>query len=262
MNKLFALVSGACFFYIAFFFLAPNSILAADKESQLIDDTRDWVFPANGTVTDIFLTRGGSHKGIDIAGRRGTPVHAVHDGEVVKSYYSGTYGHVVMLRHSHGYETVYAHLLDRSVEEGQAVEKGDTIGRMGNTGQSSGVHLHFEIHKGEWTPDKRNVLDPFLVFESKRIGQQVAALDPSMGGSVHAASAPPTISPGTPKSDFLEVQPKEPQTSSQLVYNVQKGDTLWGISKMFGIEVKELKQLNGLTGDLILIGQGLIVKDA
>ncbi|TCT18756.1 peptidase M23-like protein [Melghiribacillus thermohalophilus] len=121
--------------------------------------------PAQGPVTSSFGPRWGSyHYGIDI-GRRGTnvPVVAAYSGYVIKSYYSSSYGNVVFLAHTidgQVYTTVYAHLENREVSDGQFVQKGQRLGYMGNTGHSTGPHLHFEIHKGSWTYDKRNAVNP------------------------------------------------------------------------------------------------------
>jgi len=87
------------------------------------------------------------HKGIDLAAQRGTAVMASHDGVVI---YTGKqfkgYGKMVMIEKD-GWATLYAHLDKIVVYEGQKVRQGDVIGALGNTGRSSGPHLHFEIRK-------------------------------------------------------------------------------------------------------------------
>lgn len=121
--------------------------------------------PANGPVTSEFGPRWGAyHYGIDI-GKRGAnvPVVAVADGYVFRSYYSSSYGNVVFVSHvidGQVFTSVYAHLESRSVGEGQVVSKGQMLGYMGNTGRSTGPHLHFELHKGPWTPSKSNAVNP------------------------------------------------------------------------------------------------------
>ncbi|SFA44240.1 N-terminal domain of peptidoglycan hydrolase CwlO-containing protein [Parageobacillus thermantarcticus] len=123
--------------------------------------------PANGPITSGFGYRfGGSdfHPGIDI-GKRGAvvPVVAVADGYVFRSYYSSSYGNVIFITHminGQVYTTVYAHLEARLAGEGQTVRKGQIIGYMGNTGRSTGPHLHFELHRGQWNPAKSNAVNP------------------------------------------------------------------------------------------------------
>lgn len=124
--------------------------------------------PANGPVTSGFGYRsfggGEFHAGIDI-GKRGAvvPVVATADGYVFRSYFSSSYGNVIFITHvinGQVYTTVYAHLEARLAGEGQAVRKGQVIGYMGNTGRSTGPHLHFELHRGQWNPAKSNAVNP------------------------------------------------------------------------------------------------------
>lgn len=88
-----------------------------------------------------------AHLGIDYAARRGTPVVAAGSGTIIHSSYLGSYGNLVKIRHADGYETRYAHLKSfrRGIKRGKYVKKGDTIGYVGNTGRSTGPHLHFEL---------------------------------------------------------------------------------------------------------------------
>lgn len=89
------------------------------------------------------------HKGIDLAIGRGTKVYVIGDGIVEKSYKSSSYGNVIRVNHSDGYSSVYAHLKKRNVKIGDKVKAGDLIALSGNTGWSTGPHLHFEIRKDE-----------------------------------------------------------------------------------------------------------------
>ncbi|MBB5326223.1 peptidoglycan hydrolase CwlO-like protein [Anoxybacillus tepidamans] len=124
-----------------------------------------FMWPAAGSVTSGFGPRGGEyHYGIDIAKRgESVPVVAAADGYVFRSYYSSSYGNVVFISHvinGQVYTTVYAHMASRLVSEGQTVSKGQIIGYTGNTGQSWGVHLHFELHRGPWNAAKSNAVNP------------------------------------------------------------------------------------------------------
>ncbi|MGG0717551.1 M23 family metallopeptidase [Robertmurraya massiliosenegalensis] len=87
------------------------------------------------------------HKGIDIARPSDRTIKASDNGIVKSAGWSGGYGNKVVINHQNGYETVYAHLSSIDVEVGQTVSKGMKIGVMGSTGNSTGVHLHFEIYK-------------------------------------------------------------------------------------------------------------------
>jgi murein DD-endopeptidase MepM/ murein hydrolase activator NlpD len=88
------------------------------------------------------------HAGADFAGARGTPIHATADGVVVEAGWHAGYGNIVTIRHAFGLETRYAHLSRIQVSEGQRVSRGDRIGDMGNTGRSTGTHLHYEVRLG------------------------------------------------------------------------------------------------------------------
>lgn len=108
----------------------------------------------------------GKHFGIDIAGENpgDTPdIQAIAKGKVSRSYKSDSYGNVVFIVHKadgKDWEAVYAHLSERKVSVGDSVNQGDTIGVMGNTGHSEGVHLHFELHQPSWKDDKADSKDP------------------------------------------------------------------------------------------------------
>ena len=88
---------------------------------------------------------GRMHEGVDMAGPVGTPIHATGDGVVIFAGRSGAYGNLIKIQHELGTETRYAHLSRINVRQGQRVSQGDTIGAMGNTGRSTGPHLHYEV---------------------------------------------------------------------------------------------------------------------
>jgi len=98
------------------------------------------------------------HKGIDISTyRQGDPILATADGQVVSVGYDnlGGFGNNIIIRHKHGFYTRYGHLLSAKVKMGQYVQQGDVIGYLGNTGLSTGPHLHYEVHIGS------DVMDPY-----------------------------------------------------------------------------------------------------
>ena len=105
------------------------------------------------------------HHGIDLAESGYHPIYAAASGRVSRSYISSSYGECIMIVHTIDgvtWETVYAHMRSgsRTVKEGDYVTQGQTIGVMGNTGDSSGQHLHFELHKGSWNINKSNAVNP------------------------------------------------------------------------------------------------------
>ncbi|MCL2536261.1 MAG: M23 family metallopeptidase [Nocardiaceae bacterium] len=106
-----------------------------------------FVLPAKGVYTSSFGTRWGVlHAGVDIANAIGTPIYAVADGEVISSGPAAGFGMWVRLQHADGTITVYGHINESLVTVGQKVMAGDQIATMGNRGESTGPHLHFEVH--------------------------------------------------------------------------------------------------------------------
>lgn len=104
------------------------------------------------------------HRGMDIAAPTGTPVLASGSGTVTHASYTGGYGNVIFIYHPHlNLTTVYAHLSKIHVKPGQTVEVGERIGDIGSTGQSTGPHLHFEVHVGQY--NKANAVDPQIYLK-------------------------------------------------------------------------------------------------
>jgi len=104
------------------------------------------IWPLRGPVTSEFGARwGGFHPGIDIAPPFGTPIHAAKSGVVIFAGGAGGYGNFVLIDHSGGLVTGYAHQSRLAVTQGQSVAQGQVIGYEGSTGDSTGPHLHFEV---------------------------------------------------------------------------------------------------------------------
>ncbi|SDY40780.1 M23 family metallopeptidase [Thermoactinomyces sp. DSM 45892] len=120
-----------------------------------------FIWPVNGRVTSNFGWRNGrQHKGVDIWSEQKSkePIFAAASGTVVKAGYSGAYGNLVVIDHGDGWVTYYAHLSRILVGKGSTVSRGEQIGFMGITGNATGYHLHFEVHKNG------SVLNPLQVL--------------------------------------------------------------------------------------------------
>ncbi len=109
--------------------------------------------PAVGVLTDGFGTRNDPitgrrafHRGLDISARRGTPVYAPADGVVVFAGRNGGLGKTLRVSHGFGFTTIYGHLNEIQAQLGDEIHRGDQIGTVGNTGRSTGSHLHYEVH--------------------------------------------------------------------------------------------------------------------
>lgn len=107
-----------------------------------------FIWPTKGEISSPFGWRWGRmHEGVDIANDIGTYVMSARAGRVIWAGWRGGYGYAVMIDHGSGYVSLYGHLDDYFVERGQYVRAGQRIASMGNTGNSTGPHLHFEVQK-------------------------------------------------------------------------------------------------------------------
>ena len=136
-----------------------------DSQSALLTEIPS-IWPVRGGIGNIMMFFGQNihpitgqyyiHKGIDIATyRSGDPIVATADGQVVTAEYAYDFGNYVIVRHKHGYYTRYAHMQRYIVSVGQRVQQGEVISYIGNTGISTGPHLHYEVHIGS------DVVDPY-----------------------------------------------------------------------------------------------------
>ena len=137
---------------------ADAEIRAAEKElaSQIANVPSEsgflWPLPGYTTLSSLFAGRihpitgkRHNHTGIDIPAPKNTKILASKSGVVTTSTYNSSYGNYVVVSHSDGTSTLYAHMNKRGVSEGQTVKQGDVVGYVGTTGSSTGNHLHFEI---------------------------------------------------------------------------------------------------------------------
>ncbi|MEM1067213.1 MAG: DUF5930 domain-containing protein, partial [Pseudomonadota bacterium] len=101
-----------------------------------------------GPRRDPFNGSRRQHNGVDFAAAHGAPIYATADGVVTKAGWASGYGRIIKIRHDFGIETYYAHLARFRVDVGDRVSRGDRIGDMGNSGRSTGTHLHYEVRVG------------------------------------------------------------------------------------------------------------------
>lgn len=207
---------------------------AAVPESYTFD-LRNFCMPTTNTrITDVFgyrPRRRRVHNGLDIKVYIGDTIRAAFDGKIRIVKNQGRrrgYGMYIVMRHDNGLETVYGHLSKWLVEENQLVKAGDPIALGGNTGRSTGSHLHFE------TRFLGIPINPALMFDFEK--QDVVADSYTFQKKVKGAS-------GTSRNMA---------SGEGLFYKVKKGDTLGGIAARQGVSIDRLCQLNRITRKTIL----------
>lgn len=134
--------------------------LVGTKEPPPEVGTGSFLMPTSGRLTSAFGRRWGrNHDGIDIGAKTGTPIYATDNGIVIESeYQSNGYGNIVKIDHQNGYVSYYAHCSKLYAKVGDVVAKGDLIAAVGNTGRSTGPHLHFEIRYNDVVKNPYNFI--------------------------------------------------------------------------------------------------------
>ena len=208
---------------------------------------KDFCMPTDSRVlTSNFGSRWGrQHKGLDIKVYIGDTIRAAFDGRVRVVRYEGRgYGKYVVIRHDNGLETYYAHLSKQLVSEDQDVRAGDPIGLGGNTGRSTGSHLHFETRlcgialNPALMFDFRNqdVVDDYFTFHKSsyqresQIATRLRGANVGSGEDVELATAAPAAS----------------YAQESRFHKVKKGETLFSIAKKRGTTVDTIMKLNHL----------------
>jgi murein DD-endopeptidase MepM/ murein hydrolase activator NlpD len=202
-----------------------------EKGKALVHDTLrlhlshadcDHALPTTGHLTSPYGPRKGRmHYGVDLKLQTGDPVMSAFSGMVRISSYNPSFGHVVVVRHHNGLETLYAHLSKRMVEPGDLIEAGDTLGLGGNTGRSYGSHLHFEVRFLD------QPIDPTEVFDLANGTLKARTFD------IH-------------KGTFEAIVKARAEASARKYHVVRNGDTLSAIARRYGTSVNTLCKLNGL----------------
>ncbi len=246
----------------------------AHRATELPDsfriDLRHFCMPTpSRVITSNFGRRWGRmHKGLDIKVYTGDTIRSAFDGKVrMVQYEANGYGNYVVIRHPNGLETIYGHMSKHLVRENQDVKAGTPIGLGGNTGRSTGSHLHFE------TRLCGVALDPALMFDFK--AQDVTAdyytfRKKSSGVSRTVAQRNTKSTPAKEEMQQPEVEEnsqasvkttrenntrtnnqkqrnREQQRRQQTKnYKVKKGDTLYSIAKRSGMTVDQLCKMNGI----------------
>ena len=210
-----------------------NNVYLHTFEGAVLPDTvvvsmNGYCLPTDSTyITDKFgyrPRRGRSHMGLDVKVKIGDTIRAAFDGKVrISKYERRGYGHYLIIRHPNGLETVYGHLSRRLVDENDIVHAGDPIGLGGNSGRSTGSHLHFE------TRILGNAINPESLFDF-------------------------------PNHCIVTDSYVFTKNKREVYYKVRSGDTLSGIASRNSTSVTNICRLNGITKNTVLrVGQTLRV---
>ena len=182
------------------------------------------------------------HYGIDLAMPTGTPVYATFEGVVRVAKYNKSYGNLIVIRHTNGIETYYAHLSKIEVQSGQKVNAGDEIGLVGNTGRSYGSHLHFETRYLGSAMNPEAVVD----FNQKKLVNDTLYITSDLFRH---------------KNSSVQYARNSAAKSGGKYHTVRKGDTLGAIASRNHTSVKRLCQLNGIRQNSTLrLGQKIRVR--
>lgn len=222
---------------------------------DLVDTLKSYHYPVKGRVTSKYGPRRRRiHQGTDIDLETGDPIYATFDGRVRHTtYIARGYGNLIIIRHDNGLETFYAHLSEVNVKPGDWVTAGQVIGKGGNTGRSTGSHLHYEIRYKGHTFDPERLID----FTSGTLRRETFLLKRTYF---------------SPYSRFTQDFDEEVQSDEEdkkiakeaaaIKYHiVKRGDTLGRIAINNHTTVTKLCQLNGIKKTSTLrIGQRIRVR--
>ncbi len=257
-----------------------NCYKDANVPNTKVLDVRHYVMPIKGNyVTSHYGYRpqfGRTHKGIDLRAAVGDTVYSAFSGRVrLTRFERGGYGFYVIVRHENGLETVYGHLSRFLVKPDQYVKAGQPIALSGNTGRSTGPHLHFETrfmgyainpeaifdfgnrctHTDSYTFSKATYTKARDYAPSKRYNQaKKSAAEDKKTASKKNSKKEQQVTASTHKST------KESRNEDRSTYKVQKGDNLGKIAAANNMTVAQLKKLNGLSSNSIEEGKVLRVR--
>ncbi len=128
------------------------------RTTPSISPTKGWVTSGFGYRTSPFTANREFHRGLDIAGRLGTPVYAPADGKIRFAGNRRALGNTVAISHGYGVETLYGHMHELKVKGGQKVVRGQEIGLLGSSGRSTGPHLHYQVQVNGVPVNPRNYI--------------------------------------------------------------------------------------------------------
>lgn len=218
-------------------------------------------------VTSNFGPRWGrQHKGLDIKVYIGDTIRAAFSGKVrIVRYEAGGYGKYIVIRHPNGLETIYGHLSKQLVDENQEVRAGDVIGLGGNTGRSTGSHLHFETRlcgmalNPALMFDFRNqdVTGDFYTYNKRTYDRESREATAARGKIGNGGYTRDEVLGGTGSANILAQDGAA--EAEKLYHKVQSGETLSSIAAKRGVTIDQLCRLNHIRKNM-KIRKGMILR--
>lgn len=219
----------------------PDSIILV-----LVDSLHNYYAPIVGKVNSKYCFRGKrEHQGTDIKIAIGDPIKAAFDGQVricMPSRLTGGYGNLIIIRHNNGLETYYGHLSQILVKDGELVKAGEIIGLGGNTGRSTGHHLHFEVRYCGNSFDPERIID----FTTGNLRSNAFNL------KKHYFSI---------YSHYGQTEAQSIAASQRIIYVIKSGDTLSSIASKYNTTVSNICKLNNISTKTVLrVGNRITVR--
>ncbi len=202
------------------------------------------------------------HYGTDIKVYVGDTIRAAFSGKVrIVDYERAGYGRYVVIRHPNGLETLYGHMSKQLVDPNQVVKAGEPIGLGGNTGRSTGSHLHFETRfLGQFINpellfdfEAQDVLGDYYVYRSNGRGTMLVSKDVSGGEAEMSESDALAMEEKNAESrQFQRDRIAQQRTQRSQVHKVERGESLYTIARKRGVTIDKLCRLNGISRRSVL----------
>ena len=250
-----------------------NPYKNANVPQTKVIDVRGFHMPIKGNfITSPYGYRPAfrrTHKGVDMRSAVGDTVYAAFTGKVrLTKFERGGYGFYVILRHDNGLETVYGHLTRFLVQPNQYVKAGQPIALSGNTGRSTGPHLHFETRFMGYAITPAAIIDfanrtthtDSYTFNKNNYTESRSYTPSRKYAAVRSTSSSSNNNSTASKSNHKYDNKTKKRSAERSTYKVRKGDSLGKIAACNGTTVAQLKKLNGIKGDKVQSGKVLRVK--
>lgn len=224
----------------------PLSLIPDEVDLLLTDTNHPYHTPYLGKISSRYcFRRTKEHNGIDLKLNVGDPIYAAFDGKVRVSEHTsktGGYGNLIVIRHANGLETYYGHLSEHAVKADELVKAGEIIGYGGDTGRSTGPHLHFETRYQGQSFDPERIID----FNTGELRDTMITL------KKHYYSI---------YSHYGQNDKESLAASQRIMHKIRRGDTLGALAVKYSTTVSKICKLNGFNSNTMLrVGRSIIVR--